>query len=402
MTGRIITGPRLLLALLLAVAAIAIFVAMRAPPVPVELGSVVRGPLRVTIDELGETRVRDLYVVSAPTTGRLARVPLKPGMAVVPNLTVLARIQPVQPDPIDARTFARTRAEVEALRARLAAANARIRELRAEQGLADRELARTAALVRRGFVSRANLDRATAARDRNRAATAEAVETADATAHSLEAARANLLVASSASGGKGSIPVTSPVGGFILRVPQESERVVVAGTPLVELGDPTQLELVTDLLSADAVKVEPGDPVMIEDWGGDRPLAGKVRLVEPFGFTKISALGVEEQRVNVVIDFVAPREAWRRLGHGYRATVRIVVDRTERAVKLPISALFRSDGKWSVFTVDDQERARLRRVRVGRMNDEQAEILSDLKVAESVILHPSDKVQDGVRVKKRR
>jgi HlyD family secretion protein len=228
------------------------------------------------------------------------------------------------------------------------------------------------------------------------------VETADATAHSLEAARANLLVASSASGGKGSIPVTSPVGGFILRVPQESERVVVAGTPLVELGDPTQLELVTDLLSADAVKVEPGDPVMIEDWGGDRPLAGKVRLVEPFGFTKISALGVEEQRVNVVIDFVAPREAWRRLGHGYRATVRIVVDRTERAVKLPISALFRSDGKWSVFTVDDQERARLRRVRVGRMNDEQAEILSDLKVAESVILHPSDKVQDGVRVKKRR
>jgi HlyD family secretion protein len=401
MNGKLFTGPRILLALLLAAAVIAIIVTMRAPAVPVEVGAVVQGPLSISIDELGETRVRDLYVVSAPSTGRLTRVPLKPGMAVVPNTTLLARIQPVQPDPIDARTFARNKAEVESLQAQLAAANARIRELRAERALAERELARASALVRRGFLSQANLDRAQAARDRNRAATSEAIQTADATAHSLDAARASLLVSSSADGGKGSIPVTSPVAGFILRVDQESERVVIAGTPLVEIGDPEQLELVTDLLSADAVKVEAGDPVMIEDWGGDRPLPGKVRLVEPFGFTKISALGVEEQRVNVIIDFVAPREAWKRLGHGYRATVRIIVDRASRTVKLPISALFRAGAKWSVFTIDDGGRARLRHVQIGRMNDEEAELLKGLKVGEAVILHPGDKVEDGVRVKER-
>jgi HlyD family secretion protein len=187
----------------------------------------------------------------------------------------------------------------------------------------------------------------------------------------------------------------------LLRVPQESERVVPAGTPLAEVGDPDRLEFVTDLLTADAVRVEPGDRVLIEDWGGDRPLPGRVRLVEPFGFTKISALGVEEQRVNVVIDFTAPRDAWRRLGHGYRATVRIIVDRVDRALKIPISALFRSSGRWAVFTVDVDGSARLRTVGIGRMNDDEAEVVDGLQGREKVILHPSDKVEDGVKVKAR-
>lgn len=401
MNRRLVTGPRILLGLLIAVAITAVIVAIRPPAVSVETAPVSRGRLIVTIDELGETRVSDLYVVSAPTTGRLTRVSLKPGDPVLANDTVIARIQPLQPDPIDARSFARTKAEVESLRAQLSAARSRIAELRAHQALAERELARATELAQRGFVSRANLDRARAARDGNRAAVAEATQAAEATAHSLDAARANLLTAGT-QGGSGSVVVRSPVGGFVMRVPQESERVVVAGTPLVEVGDPNGLEVVTDLLSADAVRIRPGSEVVLQDWGGDVPLHGRVRRIEPFGFTKISALGVEEQRVNVVIDLTDPRAVWERIGHGYRTTVKIVVDSIADTLKVPIGALFRAKGQWSLFVVEKNGRARLRRVKVGRMNDEEAQLLSGLREGERVILHPSDKIEDGGRVKERR
>ena len=397
----LLTGPRILLALLLAAVAAAVVIALRDPAVGVEIAPAGRGPLIVTIDDLGETRVSDLFVVSAPITGQLLRVPLKPGDQVVPKETVLARIQPVEPGPLDARAYARAQAEVRSLQAQLAAAQSRVSEARAEQMLAQREFSRTSELAEKGFVSRANLDQARAARDRTRAVTAEASQTVEAVAQILQAARASLLVAGSGARGAGAVTVTSPVPGFVLRVPQESERVVVAGTPLVEVGDPHQLEIVTDLLSADAVRVHPGAPVLIEDWGGDRPLKGRVRLVEPYGFTKISALGVEEQRVNVVIDFAEPREAWRRLGHGYRATVRIITSSAPDVLKVPISALFRMAGEWSVFVVSSDGRAHLKRVKAGRMNDEEAEIVRGVTAGDRVILHPSDKVEEGVRVRER-
>lgn len=401
MIRQFLTGPRILLALLVVAVAAAVVVALRDPAIGVEVGRATRGPLIVTIDDLGETRVTDLYVVSAPITGELLRVPLKPGTRVVPRSTVLARIQPVQPGPLDARAYAQAQAETRSLQAQLAAARSRVSEARAEQLLAEREFGRTSELAARGFVSRANVDRARAARDRSRAAVAEANQTVQAVAQNLEAARASLLVAGTGARGAGAVGVTSPVPGFVLRVPQESERVVVAGTPLVEVGDPDRLEIVTDLLSADAVRVRPGAEVFIEDWGGDRPLKGQVRLVEPFGFTKISALGVEEQRVNVVIDFAEPREAWRRLGHGYRATVRIVTSASPQVLKVPIGALFRTGREWAVFVIDERGRARLRRVRAARMNDEEAEIATGLDAGDRVILHPSDKVLDGVRVRER-
>jgi HlyD family secretion protein len=328
-------------------------------------------------------------------------VPLKPGDQVIPNSTVLARIQPVEPGPLDAREYAQAQAEIRSLQAQLAAARSRVSEARAEQILAEREFSRTAELAGRGFVSQANIDRAQMARDRSRAASAQASQTVQATAQSLKAAQAALLVAGSKAKGAGAVSVTSPVAGFVLRVPQESERVVVAGTALVEVGDPEKLEIVTDLLSADAVRVRPGVDVLVEDWGGERPLKGRVRLIEPYGFTKISALGVEEQRVNVIIDFAEPRGAWQRMGHGYRATVRIVISAAENVLKVPISALFRTGRAWSVFVVDPHGRARLRRVEAGRMNDEEAEIVRGLVVGERVILHPSDKVADGVRVSQR-
>lgn len=402
MKRRIVTGPRLLLALLIAALAVALVFALRKPPTGVDVGTVVKGPMTVTVDDLGETRVRDLYVVSAPVTGELLRVPLKPGAAVVPRKTLLARIRPMAPAPLDARAYAQAEAEVRSLEDRLAADRLRISEVRAELALAERDYARTSELAGRGFVSKASLDRARSARDRTRAAAAQAGRAAEATAHNLESARAALLVAGTPAEGAGAVSVTSPVGGYVLRVPQESERAVAAGTPLVEIGDPNRLEIVTDLLSSDAVRVRPGADVLVEDWGGDRPLRGRVRLVEPYGFMKVSALGVEEQRVNVVIDFVEPREAWQRLGHGYRATVRIVTWSAPDILRVPIGALFRTGGSWSVFFLDGNGRVRLKQVAIGHMNDEEAEVLGGLSAGDKVVLHPSDKIADGKKVAERR
>lgn len=392
------TGPRILLALLVLALAVAVTFALRKPAVPVDVGQVSSGAMVATVDDLGETRVRDLYVVSAPVTGRLLRVPLKPGTPVVPHGTVLARIQPMEPAPLDARAYSQAQAEVRQLEDRLSADRSRVTELRAQLSLSQRDFARVDSLAGRGFVPQASLDRARAARDRDRAALDMALRSADATAHSLEAARAALLVSGTTAKGSGAVSITSPVRGFVLRVPQESERTVVAGTPLVEIGDPKQIEMVTDLLSSDAVRVKAGAPVVIEDWGGEHPLRGRVRLVEPYAFTKISALGVEEQRVNVVIDFTEPLEAIGRLGHGYRATVRIVTWSAPEALKVPVSALFRAGAQWSVFTVDRKSRARLRKVAIGHMNDQEAEVLGGLNAGERVLLHPSDKVGDGVKV----
>ncbi len=401
MKKRLFTGPRILFALFLIVLAAAITFALRKPAVPVDVGLVSRGAMMVTLDDLGETRVRDLYVVSAPVTGQLLRVPLKPGTLVAPHMTVLARIQPMEPSPLDARAYSQAQAEVRQLEDRLSAERSRVTELRAQLAFSERDFARVNSLAGRGFVPQASLDRARASRDRDRAALNMAIRASDATAHNLESAKAALLVSGSAAKGLGAVSVTSPVRGYVLRVPQESERTVAAGTPLVEIGDPKRLEMVTDLLSSDAVQVRAGAPVRIEDWGGERPLNGRVRLVEPYAFTKVSALGVEEQRVNVIIDFTEPLEAIQRLGHGYRGTVRIVTWSAPEALKVPISALFRAGGPWSVFTVDRHSRARLRTVAIGHMNDEEVEVLGGLTAGEKVVVHPSNSVADGVSVKMR-
>jgi HlyD family secretion protein len=401
MKKRLFTGPRILLALFVLVLATATTFALRKPAVPVDVGQASTGSMTATVDDLGETRVRDLYVVSAPVTGQLLRVPLKPGTPVVPNATLLARIQPMEPAPLDARAYYQAQAEVRQLEDRLSADRSRVSELRAQLSFSQRDFARVDSLASRGFVSQSGLDRARAARDRDMAALNQAIGAADATVHSIESAKAALLVSGTTKKGSGAVSVTSPVRGYVLRVPQESERAVVAGTPLVEIGDPKQLEMVTDLLSSDAVRVRAGAPVVIEDWGGEHPLKGRVRLVEPYAFMKISALGVEEQRVNVVIDFTEPSEAIQRLGHGYRATVRIVTWSAPQVLKVPISALFRAGGQWSVFTVDRDNRARLRKVAIGHMNDQEVEVLGGLQPSEKVLLHPSDKVGDGVKVAER-
>jgi HlyD family secretion protein len=398
MQRKIVTGPRIIIALVGLVLAVALFIVSRTPAVEIETGAVTRGPITVTIDDLAETRVRDLYTVSAPITGELLRVPLKPGARVIANQTLLARIRPAEPGPLDARALAQIEANIRAIEAQSVAAGAQVEDALAAQQLAERQLVRAATLRERGFVAQAALDAARAARDRARAAVHAARETQRAARESAAAARAGLIAPGTNASGRGIAEVRSPVSGTVMTVPQESMRVVVAGTPLVAVGDPARLEMVTDLLSADAVQVKPGAMVSVEDWGGERPLKGRVRLVEPYGFLKISALGVEEQRVNVIIDFAEPRAAWTRLGHGFRATVRIAVWSARDAMLVPVSALFRGGNDWRVFRVGGGV-ARAVPVSVGRMNADVAQVLRGLAVGDRVILHPGDKIAEGVRVR---
>ena len=218
--------------------------------------------------------------------------------------------------------------------------------------------------------------------------------------HQLEMARARLVQATGGPGAGRALRLRSPIDGVVLKRLRESESVVAAGTPLLELGDAHRLEIVSDLLSTDAVKVKPGAAVLIEQWGGDEPLRGRVRLIEPSGFMKISALGVEEQRVNVIVDFEDPGEAWAALGDGYRVEVRIVVWRADDVLKVPTSSLVRRGEDWAVFALD-AGRARLRKVEIGRRNGLEAQILSGLQQGQPVVMHPSDALEDGSRIEPR-
>lgn len=392
-------GPLVISAIIAAVVIAALYLAIRKPAYQVDLAEVTQGPMTVTIDDEGETRVHDLFVVAAPINGRLTRIELEPGDPVIAGQTVVARMTPVDSDFLDPRTEGRVRAQVQALDAMLASSSMRIEQARAARDLAKQEQGRLEALFNRGFATRAALDRANASLLSGNAAFSEAIRAAEAARFERDAARANLVTPNSGRA-SATLAVRSPTSGTVMRVSRESEATVAAGTPLVELGDPRDLEIVTDLLSADAVRLPPGARVLIENWGGTTPLNGRVRRIEPFGFTKISALGVEEQRVNVIIDITDPPEKRAKLGHGYRVIIRVVEWESANAPQLPISALFRDKGKWAVFAVQNG-RAKLVPVTIGRMNDEQAELLGGLKKGAVVILHPSEKISDDARVKAR-
>jgi HlyD family secretion protein len=392
-------GPLVISALIAAVVIAALYLAIRKPPYQVDVAEVTQGPMTVTIDDEGETRVHDLFVVAAPINGRLTRIELEPGDPVIAGQTVVARMTPVDSDFLDPRTEGRVRAQVQALDAMVASSSMRIEQARVARDLAIQQQARVEALFNRGFATRAALDSANALISSARAAYSEATRATEAARFDRDAARANLVTPNSPRGSRGTLDVRAPTSGTVMRLPQESEATVAAGTPLVEIGDPRKLEIVTDLLSADAVRLPPGARVLIDNWGGAAPLNGRVRRIEPFGFTKISALGVEEQRVNVIIVITDPPKKWAKLGHGYRVIIRAVEWESTNAQQLPISSLFRDRGKWAVFAVQN-DRARLVPVTIGRMNDEQAELLSGLRKGAVVILHPSEKISDYARVKR--
>ncbi len=370
-------------------------------PVPVDTAAIPRGELVVTIDGDGRTRVREVYVVSAPVPGRVLRIERHVGDAVVARETLLATIHPSDPAFLDRRARAQAESAAKAAKAGFALAEAELARAVAELDFAQAELARAERLAARGTVSQSDLDRARLTVRTAKAAVATAEATVEIHRFELETAQAGLIepggIGDSADGQSCCVDVFSPVNGRVLRVINESETVVAAGTPLVEVGDAKDLEVVVDLLSSDAVRVAEGAPVVIEDWGGRTVLSGRVRRVEPTGFTKVSALGIEEQRVNVLIDFTDPPEQWRDLGHGYRIEAHIVVWRGEDVLILPLGALFRDGDRWAVF-VADGGRAHLRHVDIDHSDGRRAQITSGLSEGERVILHPSDLIADGVRV----
>lgn len=368
-------------------------------PLGVDVATVERGTLEVTVEDEGITRIRDVYVISAPTSGRMLRSDLTVGDAVTAGETVVARFEPSDPSLLDARSRRVGEATVEAADAAVGLAQAQLAQARSQLDFARGDLVRATELAARRTISDRALDKA-----RLDVATAEAtVKGAEATLEvrrrELETARAQLLEpgASGARRPDCCISIAAPVDGRVLRLVVESEQVVQAGSPLVEIGDPRDLEVAVDLLSRDAVRVEPGAVARIESWGGAETLEARVRRVEPTGFTKVSALGIEEQRVKVILDPVGSADAWARLGHGYRVVVRITVKREADATLLPIAALFRSGERWAVFVVDG-DRARLTPVDLGERNRRFAVATSGVEPGRRVILHPASELTDAARI----
>jgi HlyD family secretion protein len=357
--------------------------------VEVEVAEVRRETLRVMVEEEGMTRVRDRFVVAAPVTGRLQRIHLEEGAGVAAG-EVVARIASAPEDP---RTQSVTRAQVEAAEARRRQVEAEVEQAVALAAQAQREAERRRDLAEAGALSREEMEQA-------QLQATTAVRQAEAARAALHAAEADVAAMRASLQGAGSqtsgpvVPVTAPTAGRVLRVLEESERVVNAGTPLLELGDADGQEVVVDVLSADAVRIRPGNEVVVEEWGGGRPLHGRVQRVEPAAFTEVSALGVEEQRVNVIVDLV---EAPPELGAGFRVEAGIVVWEGANVLTVPTSALFQREGAWYAFVVEDG-RARLRAVEVGHRGVEAAEVLAGVEEGEAVVLFPSDEVEEGVRV----
>jgi len=376
--------------------------ALRPSPVPVDVAVLARGTLEVTVDDDGETRVKDVFTVSAPITGHMLRIESKVGDAVEAGKTVLAVMQPTYPEFLDARSRRQAEAEVKSAEAALALAKAEADKAQAELNFARAEFERARELAAKGNISKSARDRAEMEADSRKAALETARANVNVRAFALETAKARLIEPGTPTdtGDTCCVRIRAPVSGRILRLLQESEQVVDAGTPLIEIGDPADLEIKVDLLSSEAVKVKAGDAVVITGWGGAGNLAGRVRRVEPSGFTKVSALGIEEQRVNVIIDFVGDPAARTGLAHGYRVDAKIVIWKGTDVLTVPLGALFRDRSEWAVFTVAEGE-AHLTRVKVGRIGAFDAEVLDGLKAGDTVILHPSDRVEDGVSVERR-
>ncbi len=364
-------------------------------PVHVEKQKVKQQPFVVTVDEDGTTRVTDRYVVSAPLSGNLARIELHAGDEVAQG-DVVARILPARAPLLDTRTQGEAKARVAAALAGVRQAQAQIERAQAARDFAEKEAEKVKKLAEKGTVSHQELERALLEQRTRQAELASAQFAAKVARHELAMARAALGRLGGGTEEINQFEITSPVTGRVLKVIQESEGVVQAGTRLLEVGDPSALEIAVDVLTSDAVEIEPGAPVSVEGWGGP-DLKGVVRMIEPSAFTRLSALGVEEQRVNAVVDLKAPYKKWKQLGDGYRVETRIQIYENRDAVVIPWSALFRAEDSWAVFVISG-EKARLRHVEIGRRNELLAEVLGGLSPGESVVLHPSDQVKDGVPV----
>lgn len=370
---------------------------LRPRPVWVEVAVVAQGPLQVRLSEEGKTRVRDRYVLSAPVSGYLQRIVHKVGDAVAPG-DELTRLTPAQPQVLDARSRATAQARVAAAEAQVQVSLQNVNAAEAQAQLAQSHHQRLVRLGRTDFVAIEALQAAEMDMRRSAASLRSARFAADVARHELAAARTQLEVtgATPPSGNAEQVPVRAPVAGMVLGVRRESEGVIGAGEPLLELGDPAALEVVVELLSRDAAAIRSGLTVQLDGWGGT-PLAGQVRLIEPVGFTKVSALGVEEQRVRVLVDITSPREQWPSLGDGYRVDAHILLWQAEDVVQIPRAALYHTADGPAVYRISG-DLAQAQPVRIGQDDGFNVQILEGLSVDQRVILHPDARITDGTPV----
>jgi HlyD family secretion protein len=389
--ARVWRNPRVLLG----VAGVAALVAVAMWPraIEVDAAPVARGTIEVTLDEDGQTRVRDRFIVAAPVGGDVRRIDLDPGDRIERG-AVIAVLRPALSQPLDARTRAEATAALEGAQAALGRLTADAARARTARDRARQVIARTKSLADAGAVAREELEARQTELDLAEAAVRSAEFAMAQAEHEVGVARARL--ASPGTAGQIDVTVRAPISGVVLRRYRESQSVVPPGEPLVEIGNPDDLEIVADFLSADAVRIRPGQAVRIEQWGGD-PLPGRVRLVEPSGFTRVSALGVEEQRVNVLIDFDAPAEALGAIRDNFRVEVRVIVDRREQVLTIPLGSLFRRQDTWAVYTMAEGT-ARLQTVEVGARSRTHAEIVRGLDEGAMVVLYPPDTLSDGTKV----
>ena len=379
-------------------AGLIVWTALKPTIVQVDLVDVVRGPLRVTVDDEGETRLKRRFVVSAPVSGRVLRIESRPGDSVTAGQT-LAMIEPAAPAPLDVRTRTAAEARAQASASAAERAQADVQRVTVELTQADADASRARTLLDTGSGTREAVEQA----DARVRGLREAIKSAQAAVRAAEfeqaEARAALISGTDAASGR-AVTVRAPIAGLVLRRIQESEAVVPVGAPLLEIGNLDDLEIVTDLLSTDAVRVKSGAAVLIERWGGEGTLMGKVQRIEPAGFMKISALGVEEQRVNVVIDFVDPRERRPSLGDAFRVEVRIVVWEKPDVLLVPTSSLFRTGGDWSAFVAQGNVVVR-RTVKIGERNEQSAEVLEGLSAGDKVVAYPGETLKEGTRIQPR-
>lgn len=373
-------------------------------PAEVEIATVTQGRFERSVQEDGKTRLRDRYVVSTPLAGRVTRIHLKQGDAVAINAAV-ATLWPAAPAMLDERARAEQVARIGAMQATVARAQANRERAKAALDQATTELKRSETLAQQGFVS-PNQNETGRLNVRLREKEHESARQEETAAHyELEQARAALKqfsqpASSPADAQQHAFDVKSPVSGKVLKVLQQSEGIVMAGTPLMELGDLTLLEVVVDILTEDAAQIKPGTLVRLSNWGGPDILEGQVRLIEPAAFTKVSALGVEEQRVNAIIDLTSSPEKWRPLGDGFKVDVRVLVQVVENAVKVPVSALFPMGARSALFVLDEG-RARLTEIEVAQRNGAEAWVKSGLSPGTQVIIYPDTKLRNGARVRAR-
>jgi HlyD family secretion protein len=380
-------------------------------PIQVDIAALAKGPMEVTVDDEGKTHLRHVYTVSAPIVGKVLRIShpfgqnglsLHVGDDVKANETIVAIMQPTSPGFIDARSREELKAAVAAADAAIVLAEAEIRRVEAALGFSRDELRRSEMLSKTGTIAAKTFEKAQLDVATNEAALASSKAQLEVRRSERANVAARLINPNNDETLKNPdccIQIRAPITGRVLKITQDSEAVVLAGTPLVDIGDPLDLEIVADLLSTDAVQITQGSRVTIDGWGGP-PIRGKVTRVDPAGFLKVSALGIEEQRVRTTVDFLDKPEVWTRLGHDYRVIVHVVIWQSADVLMVPVGALFRTGNEWVVYVVKDG-RARATPVEIGHRNAQVAEVLSGLSAGDHVVLHPSDRIREGSRVAQR-